>query len=61
MCIKEISSNDKEDVLCGCSETLAIACALITAPEWTPIRIVKNLQVCDDCHKGAALTLKEEG
>ncbi|GLJ20931.1 hypothetical protein SUGI_0382110 [Cryptomeria japonica] len=32
------------------SEKLAIAFALKNTPPGTPIRIVKNLRVCDDCH-----------
>lgn len=48
------------DVLCGHSEKLAIACALINTPKGTPIHIVKNLGVCKDCHVATALISKIE-
>ncbi|GFP86549.1 pentatricopeptide repeat-containing protein at2g41080 [Phtheirospermum japonicum] len=32
------------------SEKLAVAFALMNTPEGVPIRIMKNLRVCDDCH-----------
>ncbi|KAL3634463.1 hypothetical protein CASFOL_021517 [Castilleja foliolosa] len=32
------------------SEKLAVAFALMSTPESVPIRIMKNLRVCDDCH-----------
>ncbi|XP_024543124.1 putative pentatricopeptide repeat-containing protein At3g23330 [Selaginella moellendorffii] len=51
---------DKEDALCGHSEKLAIACALINSKPGTTIRIVKNLRVCDDCHNATARISKVE-
>ncbi|KAG4394948.1 hypothetical protein GLYMA_20G132900v4 [Glycine max] len=41
---------DKEDFLSYHSERLAIAFALIASPSSMPIRIIKNLRVCGDCH-----------
>ncbi|XP_028780732.1 pentatricopeptide repeat-containing protein At2g13600-like isoform X2 [Neltuma alba] len=32
------------------SEKLAFAFGLISLPSWMPIRVMKNLRVCDDCH-----------
>jgi hypothetical protein len=32
------------------SEKLAIAFGLISTPEGTTLRIMKNLRVCNDCH-----------
>jgi pentatricopeptide repeat protein len=40
----------KEDMLYTHSERLAIAFGLISTSPGTPIRITKNLRVCDDCH-----------
>lgn len=33
------------------SEKLAVAFGLMTLPQWMPIDIIKNLRVCEDCHK----------
>ncbi|CAI0380240.1 unnamed protein product [Linum tenue] len=42
---------EKEDALGSHSEKLALAFALIqTSPKTAPIRIVKNLRICGDCH-----------
>ncbi|KAF5456718.1 hypothetical protein F2P56_026165 [Juglans regia] len=46
----DIDEEDKEDALNRHSEKLAIAFALLNTPPGTPIRIVKNLRVCNDCH-----------
>ncbi|KDP33607.1 hypothetical protein JCGZ_07178 [Jatropha curcas] len=46
----DIDNEDKEDSLNTHSEKLAIAFALLNTPPGTPIRIVKNLRVCTDCH-----------
>ncbi|GLT25356.1 hypothetical protein SLA2020_004890 [Shorea laevis] len=46
----DIDEEDKEDALYSHSEKLAIAFALLNTPSGAPIRIVKNLRVCGDCH-----------
>ncbi|CAN6439591.1 unnamed protein product [Victoria cruziana] len=46
----DIAEEDKEDALSYHSERLAIAFALIASNAETPIRIVKTLRVCIDCH-----------
>lgn len=46
----DIDEEDKEDALNRHSEKLAIAFALLNTPPGAPIRIVKNLRVCSDCH-----------
>ncbi|XP_042488541.1 putative pentatricopeptide repeat-containing protein At5g40405 [Macadamia integrifolia] len=46
----DIEEEDKEDALCRHSEKVAIAFGLISLGEGVPIRIVKNLRVCGDCH-----------
>ncbi|XP_024542479.1 pentatricopeptide repeat-containing protein At5g16860-like [Selaginella moellendorffii] len=55
-----ISSEEKEDALCGHSERLAIACALINTAPGATIRVTKNLRVCDDCHRAIGLISKIE-
>ncbi|XP_015892954.3 putative pentatricopeptide repeat-containing protein At5g40405 [Ziziphus jujuba] len=46
----DIEEEEKEDALCQHSEKVAIAFGLISLREGMPIRIVKNLRVCWDCH-----------
>lgn len=48
--LADIEEEEKENALCYHSEKLAIAFALISTPSCTPIRVVKNLRVCSDCH-----------
>ena len=50
-----IDEEEKETVLNYHSEKLAMAFGLISTPPRTPIRIVKNLRVCDDCHAATKL------
>ena len=45
-----VQDENMEDVLCGHSEKIAIACALINTPEGTPICVTKNTHMCDHCH-----------
>ncbi|KAK6161497.1 hypothetical protein DH2020_004878 [Rehmannia glutinosa] len=52
----DIEEEEKEDVLSYHSEKLAIAFALIASDEsCAPIRIIKNLRVCVDCHSSIKL------
>ncbi|KAM7272039.1 hypothetical protein ACFE04_031253 [Oxalis oulophora] len=46
----DIDEEEKEDALCLHSEKIAIAFGLISLERHVPIRIVKNLRVCWDCH-----------
>jgi pentatricopeptide repeat protein len=56
--LQDIDEEDKEDALNRHSEKLAIAFALINTQPGTPIRIVKNLRVCDDCHSATKFISK---
>ncbi|XP_024538663.1 pentatricopeptide repeat-containing protein At4g14050, mitochondrial isoform X1 [Selaginella moellendorffii] len=57
----KFSTDEKmESSLCGHSERLAIGCALINSPPGSPIRIGKNLRVCDDCHNATAIISRIE-
>lgn len=47
----DIEDEEKEDTLSLHSEKIAIAFGLIRLREGMPIRIVKNLRVCWDCHE----------
>ncbi|GJZ77780.1 pentatricopeptide repeat-containing protein [Tanacetum coccineum] len=50
--LQNMEESEKEMVLCGHSEKLALAFGLISmsASSSTPLRIIKNLRVCGDCH-----------
>ncbi|XP_010250083.1 PREDICTED: pentatricopeptide repeat-containing protein At4g21065-like [Nelumbo nucifera] len=54
----DIDEEDKEDALNRHSEKLAIAFALLNTLPGTPIRIVKNLRVCGDCHSATKFISK---
>ncbi|KAF8400661.1 hypothetical protein HHK36_013961 [Tetracentron sinense] len=54
----DINEEDKEDALNRHSEKLAIAFALLNTTPGTPIRIVKNLRICSDCHSATKFISK---
>ena len=48
--LQDMDENEKEHNLAQHSEKLAIAFALMITPSGFPIRVMKNLRVCTDCH-----------
>ncbi|XP_058099602.1 pentatricopeptide repeat-containing protein At2g41080 [Magnolia sinica] len=48
--LHDMEVEEKEHSLAHHSEKLAIAFALLSIPSKAPIRIMKNLRVCNDCH-----------
>eukprot|EP01018_Ginkgo_biloba_P012108 Gb_38817 [translate_table: standard] len=48
--LNDVEEEQKEQILCHHSEKLAIAFGLINTSPGTPIRVIKNLRVCCDCH-----------
>ncbi|KAM7474339.1 hypothetical protein LguiB_021582 [Lonicera macranthoides] len=54
----DIDDEDKETTLFRHSEKIAIAFGLIATCPPTPIRIMKNLRICVDCHVVAKLVSK---
>ncbi|KAH7678214.1 TPR-like protein [Dioscorea alata] len=50
MVYHDMEDEEKEFSLAQHSEKLAIAFALLIMPPETPIRVMKNLRVCNDCH-----------
>lgn len=46
----DIEEKEKEKFLYRHSEKLALTFGLMNTPPGTPIRIMKNLRVCEDCH-----------
>lgn len=59
----DLSEEDKEQAVAHHSEKLAVTFGLMIIEPRTPIRIVKNLRTCDDCHsalKAISLVYKRE-
>eukprot|EP01018_Ginkgo_biloba_P019392 Gb_22814 [translate_table: standard] len=48
--LHDVEQEQKENSLCHHSEKLAIAFGLISTPLGMPIKVMKNLRVCGDCH-----------
>ncbi|CAO2167081.1 unnamed protein product [Urochloa humidicola] len=61
MVLHDMEDEEKEVSLVHHSEKLAIAFAFLSLPEGVPIRIMKNLRVCDDCHVAIKLMSKVTG
>jgi pentatricopeptide repeat protein len=56
--LHDMEDEQKEDCLSYHSEKLAIAYGLLKTPSEAPIRVIKNLRMCDDCHSAAKLISK---
>lgn len=48
--LHNVGEEEKEWLLCGHSERLAIAYGILNTPPGMTIRVAKNLRVCNDCH-----------
>ncbi|KAJ7970284.1 Pentatricopeptide repeat-containing protein [Quillaja saponaria] len=48
--LHDVEEEEKEHVLKYHSERLAVAFAILAIPAGRPIRVMKNLRVCEDCH-----------
>ncbi|KAG8056021.1 hypothetical protein GUJ93_ZPchr0001g32449 [Zizania palustris] len=48
--VKDVNRDEKQATVRYHSERLAIGLGLLIVPEGVPIRVMKNLRVCDDCH-----------
>ncbi|CAA7403745.1 unnamed protein product [Spirodela intermedia] len=57
----DVVVEEKERMLLGHSEKLAIAFGLLAVPAWATIRVFKNLRVCVDCHNATKLISTLEG
>eukprot|EP01018_Ginkgo_biloba_P036926 Gb_11578 [translate_table: standard] len=56
--LHDVGEEQKENILCHHSEKLAIMFGIINTPPGAPIRIVKNLRVCGDCHSATKFISK---
>ncbi|PON84986.1 DYW domain containing protein [Trema orientale] len=59
--LHDVEAEQKEEMLSYHSERLAIAFCLISTPEGSIIRVMKNLRVCGDCHCAIKLIAKIVG
>ncbi|CAN6452881.1 unnamed protein product [Victoria cruziana] len=50
MVLLDVEEEEKEHMLKYHSEKLAVAFGILHVPEGRPIRVIKNLRVCQDCH-----------
>lgn len=48
--LHDVDEEEKEHMLKYHSEKLAVAFGILNIPTGRPIRVIKNLRVCDDCH-----------
>ncbi|KAH9678887.1 hypothetical protein WN943_027550 [Citrus x changshan-huyou] len=59
--LREVDGDEKNQTIRYHSERLAIAFGMITFPPDRPIRIMKNLRVCGDCHTAIKFMSKCSG
>ncbi|XP_057458425.1 pentatricopeptide repeat-containing protein At2g25580-like isoform X1 [Lotus japonicus] len=59
--LHDIDQESKEDALLAHSERLAVAEALLSTPARSPIRVIKNLRACGDCHTALKIISKLVG
>lgn len=59
--LQDVEEQDKEQMLCGHSEKLAVALGLISTSPGTPLRVIKNLRICGDCHSSMKFISAFEG
>ncbi|KAK2651353.1 hypothetical protein Ddye_011209 [Dipteronia dyeriana] len=59
--LHDIDQESREEALLSHSERLALSHGLLTSAPRTPIRIIKNLRVCGDCHNALKIISKIVG
>ncbi|GAB4837578.1 hypothetical protein Ancab_002428 [Ancistrocladus abbreviatus] len=59
--LHDIDQEVKEEALMSHSERLATAQGLLSSPARSPIRVIKNLRVCVDCHNAIKIISKLVG
>ncbi|KAK7320196.1 hypothetical protein RJT34_04932 [Clitoria ternatea] len=59
--LHDVEEEEKEHMLKLHSEKLAVAFGILTIPAGRPIRVMKNLRVCEDCHDAIKLISKIVG
>ncbi|XP_057869583.2 pentatricopeptide repeat-containing protein At3g24000, mitochondrial isoform X2 [Cryptomeria japonica] len=59
--LHEVDEEKKLHNLCYHSEKLAIAFGIVSTPKGAPLRVIKNLRICGDCHSAIKFISKIEG
>ncbi|KAK6927499.1 Pentatricopeptide repeat [Dillenia turbinata] len=59
--LHDIDQEGKEEALLAHSERLAASYGLLSSPVRSPIRVIKNLRVCGDCHSALKIISKLTG
>ncbi|XP_027364233.1 pentatricopeptide repeat-containing protein At4g32450, mitochondrial-like isoform X1 [Abrus precatorius] len=59
--LHDIDQEGKEEALLAHSERLAVAYGLLSSSVRSPIRVIKNLRVCGDCHTALKIISKIVG
>ena len=59
--LQDVESEHKEYVLSTHSEKLAVGFGLLKLPIGTPVRVLKNLRICGDCHTAIMFMSKAAG
>ncbi|KAE9610443.1 putative tetratricopeptide-like helical domain, DYW domain-containing protein [Lupinus albus] len=59
--LHDIDQEGKEEALLSHSERLAVAYGLLSSSARSPIRVIKNLRVCGDCHNALKIISKLVG
>uniref|UniRef100_A0A2P2LYX7 Uncharacterized protein MANES_01G231600 n=1 Tax=Rhizophora mucronata TaxID=61149 RepID=A0A2P2LYX7_RHIMU len=59
--LHDVDQESKEEAILAHSEKLATAYGLLSSPARAPIRILKNLRVCGDCHNALKIISKLVG
>ncbi|XP_020551018.1 pentatricopeptide repeat-containing protein At1g20230 isoform X1 [Sesamum indicum] len=48
--LQDVEEQEKEHILCGHSEKLAVVFGILNTSQGSPLRVTKNLRICGDCH-----------
>ncbi|XP_026389171.1 pentatricopeptide repeat-containing protein At5g16860-like [Papaver somniferum] len=56
--LHDVADEEKNDLLSEHSEKLALAYGILTSYPGAPIRIIKNLRICGDCHSAITFISK---
>lgn len=59
--LHDVEEEEKEHMLKYHSEKLAVAFGILSIPAGRPIRVMKNLRMCEDCHNAIKHISKIEG
>ncbi|PAN19920.1 hypothetical protein PAHAL_3G307800 [Panicum hallii] len=59
--LHDVEEQEKDDILAVHSEKLAVALGLISTSPGTPLQVIKNLRICDDCHEAMKFISSFEG